>query len=338
MKLQAGKLSAHLKNSLAPCYLVSGDEHLLVNEALDAIREAARARGFASRELHVATTGFDWSQLQAAGANLSLFAEQRIIEVRLPTGKPGKAGGQALVDFVAQLGPELMLIVSTPKLDRSSSNSKWAKTLEAAGVSLPIWPVGVRELPGWIAERMRAVDLQPESSAVAIIVDRVEGNLLAANQEIEKLRLLLGAGKVTADDVNAAVANSSRYDVYQLVDAAMAADAARALKILHGLQAEGTAAALVGWAIARELRTLTQVAEQVAQGESLAAAMQAARIWNSRQGLVRSCVSRLHVGRLRQLQKAAAAADEAVRGQQPGSPWQHFAAILAALGERRRAA
>ncbi|MDH3334628.1 MAG: DNA polymerase III subunit delta, partial [Gammaproteobacteria bacterium] len=227
MKIRANQLSPHLKNSLAPCYLVTGDEHLLVNEALDEIRAAARAKGFGMRELHVATTGFDWHSLTASTGNLSLFAEQRIVELRLPTGKPGRTGGQAIVDLAEQAGPELLFIVTAPKLDKSGTSSKWAKTLDQKGVSLPIWPVGVRELPGWIANRMRQTGLQPDRDAVALIADRVEGNLLAAGQEIEKLRLLLGEGKVTAEDVNKAVANSSRYDVYKLTDAAISGDAPR---------------------------------------------------------------------------------------------------------------
>jgi DNA polymerase-3 subunit delta len=144
LKIRANQLSSHLKKSLAPCYLVTGDEHLLVSEALDAIRDAARARGFGNRELHVATTGFDWNQLTASTGNLSLFAEQRIVELRLPTGKPGRSGGQAIVDLAEQAGPELLFIVTGPKLDRGSANSKWAKTLDKKGVSLPVWPIVAR--------------------------------------------------------------------------------------------------------------------------------------------------------------------------------------------------
>ena len=198
MKIQANQLSAHLKKSLAPCYLVSGDEHLLVAEALDAIRAAARERGFSMRELHVATTGFDWPQLTASTGNLSLFAEQRIVELRLPTGKPGRVGGAAIIDLVGQAGPDTLFIVTTPKLDRGTAASKWAKAIDKAGVTLTIWPVSLRELPGWIANRMQRAGLKPDRDAVALIADRVEGNLLAANQEIEKLRLVLGEGAVTA--------------------------------------------------------------------------------------------------------------------------------------------
>lgn len=322
MKIRADQLQTHLKKSIAPCYLVTGDEHLLVDEALDAIRTAAREREFGHRELHVATTGFDWGQLSASTGTMSLFAERRIVELRLPTGKPGRSGGQAIVDLAGQAGDDLLFIVTAPKLDRSSSNAKWAKVLEQRGARLDIWPIGLRELPGWIANRMRAVGLQPDRDAVALIADRVEGNLLAAGQEVEKLRLLLGEGKVSAEDVSGAVANSSRYDVYKLADAAMAGDAGRAVRILGGLQAEGIEPILVMWALTRELRTLALLDDAVREGRDLGSAMQAARIWKTRQGLVRNCIGRHRHGSFHRLLQASARADAAVKGQRMGDPWQ----------------
>jgi len=322
LKIQANQLSSHLKNSLAPCYLVTGDEHLLVGEALDAIRKTARERGFSSRELHIATTGFDWPQLVASTSNLSLFAEQRIIELRLPTGKPGRAGGQTIIDLVEQAGPELLFIVTGPKLDKSSSASKWAKALDRKGVSLPIWPIGVRELPGWIASRMRAAGLQPDGEAVTLVADRVEGNLLAARQEIEKLRLLLGEGPVCVADVSAAVADSSRYDVYKLTDAALAGDARRAVKILGGLRAEGVEPVIVVWALTRELRTLATLDDVIRQGGDLGGAMQKSGVWRNRQGLVRSCVGRHQHGDFHKMLKVTGRADAAAKGQRAGDPWQ----------------
>lgn len=328
MKIQANQLSSHLKKSLAPCYLVTGDEHLLISEALDAIRDVARERGFGTRELHVATTGFDWAQLTASSGNLSLFAEQRIIELRLPTGKPGRAGGQAIIELAEQAGPDTLFIVTTPKLDRSAAASKWAKTMDQKGVSLPIWPIGVRELPGWIANRMRSVGLQPERDVVMLIADRVEGNLLAAGQEIEKLRLLLGKGAVSAEDVIGAVANSSRYDVYKLTDAAMAGDAARAVKILGGLRSEGVEPVIVMWALTRELRTLSKLDEVIRRGGDLGSAMQKNGVWRNRQGLVRSCIGRHQQGAFYRMLKATGRADAAAKGQRGGDPWQMASDIV----------
>lgn len=331
MKISANKLRSHLEKSLLPCYLVTGDEPLLVQEALDAIRSRARDEGFGARELFIATTGFDWAELQNTAGNLSLFADKRIVELRLPTGKPGRAGGEAIVALTEQSGPELLFIVTGPKLDAGTSRSRWAKAIEQRGVSLPIWPISVRELPGWIASRMRQAGLQPDREAVAMIADRVEGNLLAAGQEIEKLRLLLGEGKVTAQDVGNAVANSSRYDVYKLTDAAIAGDARRAVRILGGLRAEGVEPVIVMWAITRELRTLAGLDDAVRQGQDLGSAMQAARVWNTRQGLMRSCISRHRHGAFHQLLKASGRADAAAKGQRFGDPWQMAADIVVGM-------
>ena len=331
MKIQANQLSAHLKKSLAPCYLVTGDEHLLVAEALDGIRDAARNRGYTTRELHVATTGFDWAHLTASSGNLSLFAEQRIIELRLPTGKPGRNGGQSIIELVSQSGPETLFVVSAPKLDRSAAASKWAKAIDKKGVSLPIWPIGLRELPGWIASRMRSAGLQPDRDAVALIADRVEGNLLAAGQEIEKLRLLLGEGPVSADDVNRAVANSSRYDVYKLTDAALGGEARRAVRILGGLRAEGVEPVIVMWALTRELRTLSSLEDAVRQGADLGSAMQKNGVWRNRQGLVRACIGRHPQGAFHRMLKVTGRADAAAKGQRAGDPWQMAADIVVGM-------
>jgi DNA polymerase-3 subunit delta len=333
LKIQANQLSSHLLKSLAPCYLVTGDEFLLVDEALGAIREQARKRGFLSRELHVATTGFDWNALTASTGNFSLFAEQRIIELRLPTGKPGKAGSAAIIDLVEQAGPDLLFLVTGPKLDRSSAASKWAKTIDQKGVSLPLWPIGVRELPGWIANRMRAVGLQPDRDAVTLIADRVEGNLLAAQQEIEKLRLILGEGKVSAEAVTDAVANSSRYDVYKLTDAALAGDAKRSVRILGGLRAEGVEPVIVMWALTRELRTLATLDDVIRQGGDLGGAMQKSGVWRNRQALVRSCISRHQHGDFHKMLKATGRADAAAKGQRAGNPWQMATDVVVSLSQ-----
>lgn len=339
MKIQANQLTTHLQQNLAECYLVTGDEPLLVSEALDAIRDAARNRGFTSRDLHIATVGFDWARLRDSSANLSLFAEKRILELRLPTGKPGRSGSEAIVNLVGQTGPDLMLVVSAPKLDRSGQSSKWAKALDGKGVSLQVWPVGLRELPGWIAARMRAAGLQPDRNAVALVAERVEGNLLAAGQEVEKLRLILGAGKVTAEDVGTAVANSSRYDVFKLVDAALAGDAPRALKVLYGLRGEGVEPVIVVWALTRELRTLAKLTDAMAAGTDLSGGMQKAGVWRNRQALVRGCVARHQPGDFHQLLKSAGRADQAAKGQSRSDPWQLAADIVLglALGHRRAA-
>lgn len=338
MKLNAKQLASHLEKNLAPCYLVTGDEHLLVDEALDGIRGAARARGFTSRESHVATRGFDWAAMSSAGANLSLFAERRIVELRLPTGKPGRDGSAAIAAFVDKLADDIMLIVSAPKIDKKSMSAKWVKALDVSGVVMQIWPVGPRDLPGWIGDRMRRAGLRPERAAVQMIADRVEGNLLAANQEIEKLRLLLGEGDISAADVSKAVADSSRFDVYKLVDAAVEGDAGRAIRILNGIQAEGVKPPIVSWAIARELRVLARLAERVSANQDLGDAMRSLYVWQNRQGIVRRCVSRHSRDDFYALIKAVMRADAAAKGQGPGDAWQLYADILLNLSQSGRRA
>ena len=321
---------------MLPCYLVSGDEPLLVQQALDNIRSTARSQGFDSRELHVPLPGFDWNQLVASANEMSLFADRRIVEVRLPTGKPGREGGAAIAAVAAAAGDDLLLLVQTPKLDRSGASSKWAKAVDARGGTIQVWPIDSRELPGWLAARMRDLGLKPDRDAVHAIADRVEGNLLAAEQEIEKLRLLNGEGRVSVEDVRQAVADSSRFDVFQLVDAALSGDVGRALRVLEGVRAEGVDAVVVLWALTRELRVLGRLAGALEQGQNLGAAMQKLGIWRNRQNLTRACVGRHSRVAIHSLIKLARAADAAAKGQAAGDPWQLTTTLtwrLAAGGE-----
>ena len=331
MKIAANQLSSHLNNTLLPCYLVTGDEHLLVQEALDSIRAKARQQGFGSRELFVQTTGFDWGELASAGGNLSLFAEKRIIELRLPTGKPGVKGSAAISDFTVDIADDLLFIVSAPKLDRNSQKAKWVKALEAAGGVIQIWPVGIRELPAWINDRMKRAGLQPERDAVRLIADRVEGNLLAAQQEIEKLRLLHGEGPVSVDDVDAAVADSSRFDVYKLVDAAVGGNAARAIRILGGVKSEGVEPVIVMWALTRELRMLAGLSDNIRSGMDLSSGMRKAGVWQNREALMRACIGRHQSTSFYPLLQLARQADAAAKGQTRADPWQLATRIVMEL-------
>ena len=339
MKISANQLSPHLRKSLCSCYLVSGDEPLLLQEALDAIRAAARDKGFGTRELFVQTTGFDWNDLACAGGNLSLFADRQIIELRLPTGKPGVKGSAAIADFVANAGDDLLFIVSAPRLDRNAQKTKWVKALDAAGALVQIWPINPRELPAWINGRMNGVGLKPDRDAVRLIADRVEGNLLAAQQEIEKLRLLHGEGSISAADVDAAVADSSRFDVYKLVDAAVGGNAKRAIRILGGVRAEGVEPVIVMWALTRELRTLATLADGIAARADLGSAMRKAGVWQNRQGLVRACIGRHSPNTFYALLQLARKADAAAKGQLRGDPWQLATRlVLGIAGSNARAA
>jgi len=339
VKIAANQLSSHLDKTLLPCYLVTGDEHLLVQEALDSIRAIARQQGFGSRELFVQTTGFDWGEIASAGGNLSLFAEKRIIELRLPTGKPGVKGSAAISDFATDVAEDLLFIVSAPKLDRNSQKAKWVKALDAAGGVIQVWPIGIRELPAWINDRMKRAGLQPERDAVRMIADRVEGNLLAAQQEIEKLRLLHGEGPVTVNDVDAAVADSSRFDVYKLVDAAVGGNSARAIRILGGVRSEGVEPVIVMWALTRELRMLASLSENIRSGTDLSSGMRKAGVWQNREALVRACIGRHQSTGFYPLLQLARQADAAAKGQMRADPWQLATRIVMELsGAGARAA
>ncbi len=333
MKIPASQLRSALSKTLLPCYLVTGDEPLQVQEALDSIRQAATERGFDSRELHVVIPGFDWQSLAGSAGNRSLFAERRILEIRLPAGKADRQGAAAITELLRHAGPELLVIIAAAKLEKSASGAAWVKAIEKNGAVIPVWPVGARELPAWITEHMRRQELQPDREAVRLIADRVEGNLLAADQEIRKLRLLLGAGPVSATDVERAVASSSRYDAFKLVDAALSGEAARAVRILRGLQAEGIEAVPVVWVLARELRILAKLADSLRSGVDLGKALQKSGVWNTRQALVRSCISRHTADDFYVLLQLAFRADAAAKGQLQRDPWQLCTGIVLGLAQ-----
>jgi len=293
MRISADKLAGQLAKKLSPSYLISGDEPLLVDEAADRVRARAREEGFLERERHVgAAQGFDWGRLGAA-ANMSLFASKKLVEVRIPSGKPGAKGGKALEDYARHLDTDTCLLVITPKLDSRVAGNNWVKALDSAGLVVQVWPVTADRLPAWIAARMKARGLQPVGDAVKVLVERVEGNLLAADQEIEKLALQLGEGQVDAADVARGVADSARFDVYDLSAAALRGETARAVRVLDGLRAEGVAEALVVWSLNRELRVLCAMFAAAASGTPMDAVFRNNGVWSTRKTLLTGAYRRL---------------------------------------------
>jgi DNA polymerase-3 subunit delta len=258
MKLTPEALPAQLAARLLPAWLVSGDDPLRVGEACDRIRAAARRSGFTEREVFfIERAASVWEEALQAAQSLSLFAQRRMVEIRLPTGKAGVAGGAALQRLIAASGDDLLLLVITGKLERETQGAEWVRALEAQGAWLPVWPVNRAQLPGWLRQRARDAHLSLDEEAAALLADRCEGNLLAAQQEIDKLALLVPHGsRVGIVEVAASSAESARYDVFQLGEAVRGSDASRALRILSGLQAEGTEPPLVLWALLRELRAM----------------------------------------------------------------------------------
>lgn len=331
MKISSDKLSAHLGDKLAPAYLVSGDEHLLAGEAADAIRARAAEDGFGERRLFLAQRGFDWHELRAGRTEMSLFATHRLLELRIPTGKPGDAGSKAIGEYVDAAPADCVLLVITPKLDRAAQNSKWVKTLERFGVWVQVWPVDEKRLPQWVRGRMRDAGLLPDNDAVQMLADRVEGNLLAAQQEIEKLRLLNGPGAVDAEVVRRAVADSARFDVFSLTDAALAGETARATRILGGLRSEGQEPVLILWALSREIRVLAGLAFELERGRRMEAALASARTWRNRAPLLKAALMRHKKHQLHDLLLLAGRVDRVIKGLAPGRVWDELAGLVVGL-------
>lgn len=321
MRLGLHELKAHLNKKLSPVYLVTGDEPLQLGEAADMIRSTARNQGFSERKIMEAATGFDWQELTAESNNLSLFAEQRIIDLRIPSGKPGNDGSKALATYCDNIPQDLLLLLSMPKLDQNQLKSKWYKALDKAGVVIQVWPVNEQRLPPWIEQRLRQKGLTPEKDVIQMLAERVEGNLLAASQEIEKLLLLFGPGIITAEQLAASVADSARFDVFTLVDAALQGKPERCARILRGLKNEGTPSAVVLWALSREIRQMAQIAYALKNGVPANRAFAEQRIWDKRKPLVQQGLKRLSLSQWQNLLLLCEQADEAVKGQSKQDSW-----------------
>lgn len=330
MRLKPEQLAQHLKQTLAPVYLVSGDEPLQVMEAADAVRARAKQAGCDERLLFEVERGFNWGQFLEARASMSLFSQQRLLELRLPSGKPGVDGAKALQDYLAAPAGDVLLIIAG-KLEKESQQAKWFGAIERAGAVVQVWPVEPGQLPGWVERRMRAKGLLPTPEAVALLAERVEGNLLACAQEIEKLALLHEGAAVDAATIAAAVTNSARYSVYDLVDRALAGDAPHALRVLQGLRGEGEEPVLVLWALAREIRLLAQMRASIDAGASIDRVFTEHRIWDKRKPLLRSALQRHQASACRKLLRRAAAVDRTIKGAAPGDAWDELMRLAAVL-------
>ncbi len=324
MKLRAEQLAAHLAGRLASIYLVSGDEPLLMQDACDAIRAASRAQGFSERLVFDVDAGFNWNALAQAASNLSLFAERRLIELRFAAARPGDEGAEALIAYAAHPPADTVLLLSFPRIDAQTQKGKWFKALESAATVIPLWPPELAQLPSWVARRMTQRGLQPGAGAAALLAERSEGNLLACAQEIEKILLLRGPGPVEADEVLRVVADSARYDVYDLVDSALAGDAARAVRILRGLRGEGVEPPLIAWALTRAIRAHAGFAARCEQGENLEALLRFDKVWSRRQGLVERALRRHRRRDWWRMLRQAAVLDRIAKGQAPGNAWDEL--------------
>ena len=330
MRLRPDQLQQNLSKGLLPVYIVSGDDSLLVQECCDPIRLNCRKQGFSREILHV-EAGFDWSELLVSATAMSLFSERKLIELRMPTGKPGDAGGKALTEYAANASPDNVLLIICNKLEGSSTRTKWYKNIEAAGASVQCWPIDARQLPRWIGNRLNMVGLKADNEAIQMLAERVEGNLLAAVQEIEKLRLYTNADVIDVDTITAAVADDARYDIFGLVDRTLQGDRKGSLKMLQGLKAEGTEPPVLLWALSRELRTLCQCAEQIEQGNGIDRVLQNQRVWDKRKAITKNALQRLKAKQLQQLIKTANRIDQSIKGMSKDNSWDLLEQLVATM-------
>ncbi len=324
MRLRFEQLENHLRGALLPIYLVSGDEPLQRAEACDAIRAAARAQGFDERQVMHVEAGFDWGELQAASDALSLFAERRLIELRMPNPTPGKEGGAALADYAARPPEDNLLLIDCGKLEKAQQNGKWFKSLDKVGAVLQVWPVEAGRLPGWITERMRRRGLEPSREAAQLLAEMVEGNMLAADQEIAKLALLHPPGPLSVEAVEAAVADSARYDNFELVDAAFNGETLRCRRMLDGLRGEGEEPLKLLAALLFKLRQVEPIARAVASGVPTGQAMNNARVFQKSQAPTAAMLARHPLRRIQALVGRAARIDRMVKGAEAGEPWDEL--------------
>lgn len=324
MLLKGEQLAAHLERELRPLYVLYGDEPLLVLEAADAIRAKARQQGYSEREVLTVLPQFDWGLLLAAGGNLSLFGDKKLIDLRIPTGKPGREGGAALQQWCRHLSPDTLLLVTLPELDWREEKAAWFTALVNAGVALKLNAPPLAELPGWIAGRLRRQQQSAEIDSLKFIAERVEGNLLAAHQEIQKLGLLYPPGPLSAAQVRDAVLNVARYDIDGLREALLAGDIGRLTRTLDGLMQEGEAPPLVLWAMSEEIRALAAIRNGLDGGRPLEMLLKEAKVWGPRQTAVKKALQRLNTATLEAALRQAGRIDRLVKGIGQGNLWEEF--------------
>jgi DNA polymerase-3 subunit delta len=316
---------------LKPVYLIAGEEHLLVLEAADALRARARVLGFNERDVLDAETHFDWDALARAGASMSLFASRRLIDMRLPTGKPGKEGSDAIVEYCENPPPDTVLMIVANQWSKQQQAGAWVNAIERVGIVLPVWPLKADELPDWIGQRMTSRGLKPDRAAIEALANRVEGNSLAAAQEIDKLVLLHGSKPLDADTLEQLVTDSARFDVFKLVDAALEGDAARTIRVLHGLRAEGEQVpALMGWVLNQ-----LQLIARLAANSNLSAAFRNEHIWPARERVYRQALGRADRAHWEKCLVQAARVDRLSKGRGWGDPWRELERLLTAVAMPR---
>jgi DNA polymerase-3 subunit delta len=324
MQITSDDLPRQLASGLKPLYVVYGDALLLAIEAADSIRNAARAAGYSERETFIAEQHFKWAELKNSAQSLSLFADRKVIDLRIPTGKPGVEGGQALQDYVANMSPDILTLITLPRLDKTAQKSQWFTALERQGVMVTADDISRNALPGWIAGRLRRQDQSANKDTLEFLADRCEGNLLAAFQEVQKLALLFPAGELSFEQVKDAVMDVARYDIFKLSEAMLGGNPERFVRILDGLRAEGTATVLVLWTISEDIRTLGKVLQAVQRGSNIDGALRDARVWGPRQGLIGNAARRFKFPHVERGMQQAARLDKTIKGLRQGDVWDEL--------------
>lgn len=326
MKLKPVQLSTHFKQQgLASLYLLTGDEPLQMMECADTLRAFARHQGFSERIVLSVETGFDWSSLDEHANSLSLFATRRLLEIRLSNKSPGTEGTKALIAYANQPPADTVLLVTADKLDASKQKTKWFTALEERGVVIQVWPLAVSELPGWIAQRMKQQDLQASAEVAQMIAERSEGHLLACAQEIEKLRLLYGSGRIDTNQVLEAVADSARFEVFSWMDTILTGDVQRSVRQLQSLRTEGIEPILVAWALNREIRNLCQMTYALRKGQRQEQVFKTYRVWQNRKNIISRALKRHPQPNIwQQFLKKTVQIDRIIKGIESGNPWDEI--------------
>jgi DNA polymerase-3 subunit delta len=339
--VKADALQVHLKKldagaSMLPLYIFSGDEPLLMMEAMDQLRAIAKKQSYTEREVLLQERGFDWSALLSAGQTMSLFGDKRWLELRIPTGKPGRDGADALKQFAAQIesqgldAPDTVVCIILPRLDGKTKTSAWFSALDEAGMAIQIDSLDRSQLPQWISGRLKRQNQEVEPGAEGVralefIADQVEGNLIAAHQEIQKLGLLYPNGKLTEEQIRTAILKVARYNVFELTEAMLAGDLARLNRMLDGLKGEGEPLVLILWSVTEELRLLSKLKAASDAGESVQQLMRANRVWGNKERLYPNALRRVQPLKLRRAMQVAAGLDRQVKGlyaaDLPADPW-----------------
>lgn len=332
MRLYPEKLADHLQQKLLPVYLVSGDEPLLLQECCDQIRQKARAENCNEREIiEGGASNFNWQDILHSASNMSLFADRKLIELRLPSGKPGAEGSKALCEYLDIASGDDVLLIVSGKIDKQSTNSKWYKALDKAGVTVQVWPVDAKNLPRWLQQRVRNAGMSIDDDALRLLCERMEGNLLAAVQEVEKLKLLAADSKITMQTVTEAVSDNARYNLFDMADNALKGNASVSLRMLYGLRAEGTEPPVVLWALVREIRTLYEAQLDCDSGQSTQQALSSRRVWQNRMPLMQAALTRHNTHSLSLLLEQAARADGSIKGFADGKPWDNLSRLVITL-------